>query len=280
MIQLYAMDTFFYTTLGSYDLLARCQMLSELGYSGTHLTVWSTRAEDDISRLATIPSQHKLAVCGVYFMLDILDANSAQHTINLISRIPIATTIELAILAGGAHQHCSDASLDAQCEAYVAQICAIATTHGHQVVLYPHIHFWLERVEDAVRICQRVNHPRLGIAFNAFHWYAIGGRDIRATITLIQPYLSAVTICGTRMLPAGHRLPASIELIDEGELDLFHLLCELKRVGYAHPIGLQGFGIGGDVYNNLRRSRIAFNELIQRVALRSHWAPIHPPEHV
>jgi sugar phosphate isomerase/epimerase len=280
MTQLYAMDTFFYTTLGSYDLTARCQILSELGYDGTHLTVWSERAERDIARLATVPAHYKLDVCGVYFMLDIHDAQQAQHTIDLIQSIPITTTIELAMHAGGSHQHCGDASLDAQAVPYIQQICDIAAQHGHQVVLYPHVHFWLESHTDAIRICRHINHPRLGISFNAFHWYALGNRDIGDTLTALKPYLAAVNICGTRMLPPGQRLPASIELIDEGELDLFHVLCELKRIGYTGPVGLQGFGIGGDVYSKLRHSHDAFDELMHRVALRSHWALVHPPEHV
>jgi sugar phosphate isomerase/epimerase len=34
------MDTFFTTSLGTYTLPNRCQILSELGYDGTHLTIW------------------------------------------------------------------------------------------------------------------------------------------------------------------------------------------------------------------------------------------------
>lgn len=71
-------------------------------------------------------------------------------------------------------------------------------------------------------------------------------------------------------------MPATIELIDRGELDVFYVLCQLKAVGYNGPIGLQGYGIGGDVYTNLRTSMTAFRDLNQRVALRSHWAKLRP----
>jgi hypothetical protein len=67
-------------------------------------------------------------------------------------------------------------------------------------------------------------------------------------------------------------MPATIELIDQGELDVFVLLCALRQVGYTGAIGLQGFGIGGDVYSKLRHSRHVFRDLHHRVALRSHWA--------
>lgn len=280
MTQLYAMDTFFYTSLGSYDLDARCQMLSELGYAGTHLTVWSERAERDIDRLAHVTQHYKLSVFGVYFVLDINDAHHIQHTVALIERIAVSTTIELAITVGGPGQHRSDARFDHDAVRALQHICDRAQARGHTVVLYPHVDFWLESHLDAIRICQLCAHPALGISFNAYHWYALGNRDSVGTLTAMRPYLKAANICGSRRLPAGHGQSATIELIDEGDLDLFVLLCTLKQVGYTGPIGLQGYGIGGDVYTKLRRSRAAFDDLQHRVALRTHWAHMHPPEHV
>lgn len=278
MPAIYAMDTFFYSSLGSYSLNARCQMLSELGFDGTYLTVWSAQAEADIDALATVPAQHKLAVHGVYFMLNIADEVAMQHTLAHIARIPVATTIELAVYVGQPNQHQQNPQYDALLIKYLPRLCAIADQHNHQLALYPHINFWLESVADAVRICRQFHHPRLGIAFTAFHWYASGARDLNAALTLCAPWLKAANICGTRMLPPGQALPASIELIDSGELDIFVLLCQLKSAGYHGAIGLQGFGIGGDVYRNLRTSMNAFRDLNHRVALRGHWSNLRPHE--
>jgi sugar phosphate isomerase/epimerase len=254
-------------------------MLSELGYAGTHLTVWSERATEDIDRLARVTHHYKLAVYGVYFMLNIHDPHQIQHTMALIQRIPVSTTIELAIYAGAPGQHQSATHFDDDAVVIVHRICDLAQAHGHTVVLYPHVDFWLESHLDAIRICQQCAHPALGISFNAYHWYALGNRDIMDTLTTMHPYLRAANICGSRRLPPGQGRPATIELIDEGDLDIFVLLCTLKQVGYNGPIGLQGYGIGGDVYTKLRRSRAAFDDLQHRIALRSHWARMHPPEH-
>lgn len=276
MPAIYAMDTFFYTSLGSYDLTARCQMLSELGYDGTYLTVWSPQAEHDIHQLATIPANHKLAVHGVYFMLNIADPVAMEHTLALIAQVPVATTIELAVYVGQPNQHQQDAQFDDLLLSYLPQLCHIAEQHNHQLALYPHVQFWLETTADAVRICTKYPHPRLGIAFTAFHWYASGQRDLVPTMQTVAPWLKAVNMCGTRVLPPGHALPASIELIDSGELDVFVVLCHLKNIGYNGPIGLQGYGIGGDVYRNLRTSIQTFRDLNNRAALRSHWANLRP----
>ena len=272
MSQIYAMDTFFTTSLGTYTLPNRCQILSELGYDGTHLTIWDAHTAATIPQFVATAQQHKLAVNGIYFMLDIANPAKAQATIAQIASIPVATTVEVAMLADGMGTHMSDPSYDTHAVAYLLQICAIASQHGHQVVLYPHVNFWLETTADALRICQAVNHPALGISFNAYHWYAMGNRDIHATLTSIAPYLRAANICGSRMNPAGSTRPATIELIDQGELDVFVVLCALRQVDYTGAIGLQGFGIGGDVYSKLRHSRQVFRDLHHRVARRSHWA--------
>lgn len=278
MSAIFAMDTFFYTSLGSYDMTARCQMLSELGYDGTYLTVWSPQAERDIALLATVPANHKLTVNGVYFMLNIADAAAMQHTLALIAQVPVATTIELAIYVNQPNQHQQDPQFDDLLLTYLPQLCQIAEQHNHQLALYPHVKFWLETVADAVRICTKYPHPRLGIAFTAFHWYASTQRDLVPTMQMLAPWLKTANICGTRMLPPGHDLPASIELITHGELDIFAVLCQLKHIGYSGAIGLQGYGIGGDVYCNLRTSIHTFRDLNTRVALRSHWAHLRPPE--
>lgn len=272
MSAVYAMDTFFYTSLGSYDLNARCQMLNELGYDGTYLTVWSPQAIADIDALNTIPAQHKIHVHGVYFMLNIADDAAMQASLALIARVPVATTIEIAVYVGQPNHHQQDAQFDALLLKYLPALCQIADQHNHQIALYPHVHFWLETMADAVRICQQFAHPRLGIAFTAYHWYASGQRNLNDTLTQIAPWLKSANICGCRMLPLGQPLPASIELIDSGELDIFFVLCKLREVGYTGPIGLQGYGIGGDVYTNLRKSMSAFRNINHRVALRSNWA--------
>jgi len=274
MSQIYAMDTFFTTSLGTYTIDSRCQILSELGYDGTHLTIWDAHTAATIPHFISSAQQHKLAVNGIYFMLDIANPAAAQATIAHIASIPVATTVEVAIFAERPGLHLSDPSYDTQAITYLQQICALASLHGHQVVLYPHVSFWLETSADALRICQAVNHPALGISFNAYHWYAMGNRDIHATLTSIAPYLRAANICGSRMNPAGSPMPATIELIDQGELDVFVVLCALYHVGYTGAIGLQGFGIGGDVYSKLRHSRQIFRDLHHRVARRNHWAQL------
>ncbi len=42
----------------------------------------------------------------------------------------------------------------------------------------------------------------------------------------------------------------------------------LKNSGYTGPIGLQGYGIGGDAYDNLKRSMSAWRKLSEKLAAK------------
>ena len=54
-------------------------------------------------------------------------------------------------------------------EEIVREVAAMAEEAGLRVALYPHHGFWVERVEDAVRIAKKVNSKNLGVTFNLCH---------------------------------------------------------------------------------------------------------------
>jgi hypothetical protein len=87
-----------------------------------------------------------------------------------------------------------------------------------------------------------------------------------------RPYLRQVNLCGSRRSASGVAGKATIEPLDEGELDNFALLGHLRRIGYEGFIGFQGYSIGGDVYAKLRRSLGALREMEQRLDRHPHWA--------
>ena len=126
--------------------------------------------------------------------------------------------------------------------------------------MYPHQNFWLEKVEDAIRLAEKSNRRNVGIIFNLYHWLKTDKpANMQTILAKASPYLLAVTINGTS--EAG-----SIETLDKGTFDLYKFLKALKQVGFTGPIGLQGYGIGGDIRENLRRSMQAWRELSQRLA--------------
>jgi len=56
-----------------------------------------------------------------------------------------------------------------------------------------------------------------------------------------------------------------IQALDREAFDSYDFLRTLKDLGYNGPIGLQGYDIGGDVYENLKRSMGAWRKLSYRL---------------
>jgi sugar phosphate isomerase/epimerase len=146
----------------------------------------------------------------------------------------------------------SSAAGDEQAIALVRQIADLAAESGLDVVLYPHYGCWMEKVQDAYRLVKKVDRANVGLTFNLCHWLRVGGGDSYAAVLKeIAPYLRMVTVNGAEKEGEWKQL---IQPLDRGAFDVAKLIRTLHELHYAGPIGLQGFGIGGDVEQNLSRS--------------------------
>lgn len=128
-----------------------------------------------------------------------------------------------------------------------------------RVALYPHTGFYVQRVEDAVRLAAKVRRENVGVTFNLCHWLKVDGTDLAATLEAAKPYLLCVTINGADK--GGNEWNTLIQPLDSGTYDVAGLLARLRRMKYAGPIGLQHYGINGDARQNLERSMAAWKTL-------------------
>jgi hypothetical protein len=100
----------------------------------------------------------------------------------------------------------------------------------------------------------------VGITFNLCHWLRTEDeKNMRPLITAAMPHLFVVSINGADS--GGKDWKQLIQTLDRGTFNIRRFLRTLKRAGYTGPIGFQGYGIGGDAYDNLRRSMDAWLEL-------------------
>lgn len=137
-----------------------------------------------------------------------------------------------------------------------------AARHHLRIALYPHVGDWVERVQDAVRLARKVQRKNLGVTFNLCHCLFVGDEErIPQLLSEALPHLFVVTINGADTQAAGSGWNRLIRPLDEGTYDLRRMLGPLAALGYRGPIGLQGFGIGGDVRRNLERSMAAWKRL-------------------
>ncbi len=146
------------------------------------------------------------------------------------------------------------------------EIADMAEELGLRVALYPHINTWLERVEDAVRVAKKVNRKNVGVTFNLCHWLRVDNeKNMKPLLETAIPYLFLVTINGADS--GGENWKQLIQTLDRGSFDTYQFLKTLKDLGYTGPIGLQGWGIGGDVHDNLKLSMNAWCKLSERIAV-------------
>ena len=157
----------------------------------------------------------------------------------------------------------SDETGDDDAVALLRKIADRAQEAKLKVALYPHTGFWMERVQDAVRLAKKVDRPNLGVTFNLCHCLKVGDEPkIPELLAMARPYLFFVTINGADHAGNWDKL---IQPLDQGEFDVVPVLKKLKELDYDGPIGLQHYGIGGDVKENLRRSLKAWQKMSSQV---------------
>lgn len=145
--------------------------------------------------------------------------------------------------------------------ARLRELAVHAASHGVKISLYPHTGFWLERVEDAIRLAEKVNDPVVGLTFNLCHWLKVEGseRDPVPVLRAALPRLMFVTINGA---DTGDTKKMGwkqlIRPLGEGSYDVNAFLSALRATGYDGPIGFQGFGIPGDERAILEKTMAAW----------------------
>lgn len=171
----------------------------------------------------------------------------------------------LGLLMAGAPRSSQDA--DERGVAILREIADLAATSGLRVAIYHHTGDWTERVEDAVRLVKKADRKNLGVHFNLCHWLKADGKwDLDATLKLAQPHLFVVTINGAENADPKAGWDKLIQPLGSGAFDVAGLLKKLKELGYAGPIGLMCYGLGGDAREHLTRSMAAWRKLSEQLA--------------
>lgn len=144
----------------------------------------------------------------------------------------------------------------------IRELADAAAPHNVRISLYHHNGFWMETIEDAVRLAEKVNRPNVGVTFNLCHWLRVSqDRDAKAALSKAMPYLSVVNINGADS--DGKDWNTLIQTLDHGTFDMRGFLETLRDAGYTGPIGFQGYGIGGDAHDNLKRTMAAWEKQSQ-----------------
>ena len=153
---------------------------------------------------------------------------------------------------------------DEQAVQVVRQVGEPAETAKLRVALYPHVGFYVARVEDTLRIVKQVNRPNVGASFNLCHWLRVGDEpNMKLRMEQSRPHLFLVSINGADHEGGWDRL---IQTLDRGEFDVYEFVRTLHETGYTGPIGLQCYNVRGDRRENLSRSIAAWKAFCERRA--------------
>jgi sugar phosphate isomerase/epimerase len=145
----------------------------------------------------------------------------------------------------------------------VREVADMAAASGLRVVLYPHMGFFVGRIEEALRMRKLVDRPNLGITFNLTHFLAVKDEpNLDQRLREAMPYLEMVSINGAEHEGGWDRL---ILPLDRGAFDVFGFLKKLAAAGYKGPIGLQCYQVPGDAEENLKRSMAAWRKFQERM---------------
>ena len=261
----YAFDNYFESADRPYPTAERWDIVKELGYDKIWFSINFTMPER-VERMKSIPLDRARTGLGViaYTVLEMANPfPDSPNVFNLMDCLQAGDTLEIALTAGW-KQSVSDPALDAQAIPILQRIVAEAGKRGLTVSLYHHFGFWMQEIEDCVRLAQAMNHPALKVSFCASHWYcthyAEAAPNIGEAIALCAPWLHLVNTCGSRPTPDGVQfpLPTTIEAFGKGTFDQKALLLALREHGFTGDIGFQGYGMTGDPRQTLAASLRAF----------------------
>ena len=261
-----ATNPFFAFCMDTHDakkrsLLEQADLLKELGYDGAgHL--WLDNVPERIKTLDAVG----LKLFQIYIRVSIAPDSNQPYDPRLKEILPLLKgrdTMLAALVTGGKP---SDQGRDPHAVEVLREIADLAGPFNVKLVLYPHTGDWLERVEDAIRMAEKVDRPNVGVMFNLCHWLRTDKqRDYRSLLERAMPKLFAVSINGADQFDDKPGWSRYVQPLDSGSFDIQAFLRTLRRLGYTGPVGLQCYGLRGDAREHLTRSIAAWHKLNQRL---------------
>lgn len=252
---------------------AQAELLAELGYAGISVGLDSCPS---LSELLSELDKRNLRLFTVYAGVNI-DPGQELHSPALkkaIETLDGRNTILWLFMQSRQHAPSAVAG-DERAVAILRELADLAAKHRLRIALYPHHAFWLERIEDAVRLADKVDRPNVGVTFNLCHWLRVSpDQSAESLIEAAMPRLFAVSINGADS--SGQDWKTLIQTLDRGTFDMTAFLKTLAGAGYTGPIGLQAYGIGGDAHDNLKRSMQAWQKHAR--ILYGDVSPFGPPK--
>lgn len=235
----------------------QAQMLKDLGYPGVG-HIWLDKVEE---RLKTLDAAG-LRLFQITMIVDLTPGKPPYDVARFkeVCAVIQGRRVQFDLLLNGAKP--SDPAEDSRAVEILRQMSAQARESGAQLLLYPHLSSWVERIEDSVRVTDKVDRHNVGVMFNLCHWLRVDkSRDYQPLLRLASPRLWAVSLNGADTFDEKPGWDRYIQPLGQGDFDVAAFLRTLREIGYTGPIGLQCYGIGGDTREHLAKSMEAWRRM-------------------
>jgi sugar phosphate isomerase/epimerase len=230
-------------------------MLKELGYEGVG-HIWLDGVAERIESL----DRQGLKLFQITILVDIAPGKEPYDPrLKEVLELVRGRGVQFLLLMNGMKP--SDPAGDERAGQVIREIADLAPGSGAEFLLYPHTDFWMERIEDSVRVADQVNRPEVGVIFNLCHWLRVSkDRDYESRLKQAMPRLMAVSINGADEWDAEPGWGKYIQPLGRGTFDLTKFIRTLRELGFNGPVGLQCYGIEGDAREHLRSSMAAWRD--------------------
>ena len=225
----------------------RTEITKETGYAGIFYSTLK-----NIPELLAAHKGRGLKVLGVYTGMNVTDAKPGYDPLlpEAIRQLK-GTGALVAFTVNGKAANGDDLAVPV-----IREVAAMAAEAGLQVALYPHYGFYMARIEDALRLCQKAARRNVGIVFNLCHWLRSGDEaNMLAMLKKALPKALMVSINGADHEGDWDRL---IQPLDRGSFDVKGFVHLILSLGYKGPFGLQCYNVPGDPAEHLARSMKAW----------------------
>lgn len=271
-IPLAAQETCFYNLHGFHTAQTRAEMAADLGYAGVCPVLFTEPAWNEIATLQTHLDRLDLAMPSAWVCVDLARDLPPRLDEALDVIAGRGTMLEVSFRHGGCDGAGAVADLDAAGCKTIDKLLDAAARRGVGVSFYPHINFWLQRVEDAVALCEHLAGRDVGITLPFFHWLCVHRRGLAEHAARVKPHLRSIVVSGVTL----RRDEQTVEPLDAGNADpSWFVATVLRETGFAGTASLLGFAVAGDVYHNLRRSMAAWRDILRRNEQYPHWSDPH-----
>ena len=166
-------------------------------------------------------------------------------------------------------QAAGDQDQDEHVVGVLREIADMADQSGLKVAIYPHINWYAERYEDAIRLAKKVDRKNLGVVFNLSHFMIRDDEHAAGAALARRPgrYLFGVSINGA---DHGYRYSPGLEAPDPDprprRLRRRPRAADARQMGYHGPIGIQCHDMTGDPRENLTHSMAGWRKLLAGLA--------------